>query len=66
MIAARLVELMKLTDMPNGLSDLGYTDDDVDALTAGAYPQRRLMDNSPLELDKSELATIYRNAMQYW
>ena len=65
-IAARLVELMKLTDMPNGLSGLGYTDDDVDALTAGAYPQRRLMDNSPLELDKSELATIYRNAMQYW
>ena len=64
--AARLVELMKTTDMPNGLSDLGYTDDDVDALTAGAYPQRRLMDNAPVELDKSELATIYRNAMKYW
>ena len=65
-LAARLVELMKTTDMPNGLSDLGYTDDDVDALTAGAYPQRRLMDNAPVELDKSELATIYRNAMKYW
>ena len=26
----------------------------------------RLMDNAPRELDKSELATIYRDAMKYW
>ena len=53
---------MKATGIPNGLMDVGYTEDDVDALTEGAYPQRRLMDNAPVSIAQHELKAIYRDA----
>ena len=58
--------VMKVTDMPNGLKGVGYSEDDVDALTDGAYPQRRLLDNAPVDIDKEELKGIYRDALKYW
>lgn len=65
-LSERLVHLMKVTDMPNGLKGVGYSEDDVDALTDGAYLQRRLLDNAPVDIDKEELKGIYRDALKYW
>lgn len=52
--------------MPNGLGGVGYTDDDVVALTEGAYPQQRLLQNAPREMSKPVLADLFRHAMRYW
>ena len=65
-VAGRIVELMKATDMPNGIAGVGYTTDDIPALTEGAFPQRRLFDNAPRAISRDDLATLYRDAVSYW
>lgn len=65
-VAGRIVELMKATDMPNGIAGVGYTTGDTPALTEGAFPQRRLFDNAPRAISREDLATLYRNAISYW
>jgi alcohol dehydrogenase class IV len=52
--------------MPNGLSGVGYSEDDVVALTEGAHPQQRLLQNAPREMSKPVLAELFRQAMRYW
>jgi hydroxyacid-oxoacid transhydrogenase len=65
-LATRLVELMRATNMPNGLHALGYTKSDTGALTAGAFPQRRLLLNSPREVTRDDLHGLFESAMTYW
>jgi len=45
---------------------VGYGEADVAALTEGAFPQRRMFDNAPLEISKDDLAGLYRSALSYW
>ncbi|BBZ39802.1 hydroxyacid-oxoacid transhydrogenase [Mycobacterium conspicuum] len=61
-----LIRIMRAVGMPNGLSAVGYTDDDVTALTQGAHPQQRLLQNAPREMTKPVLAELFRQAMRYW
>ena len=65
-LAGRIIELMRATGMPNGLAGLGYTEDDIPALTDGAYPQKRLLDNATLPIGKETLAGLFRDALRYW
>lgn len=65
-LAGELIRTMKAVGMPNGLGGVGYTDDDVAALTQGAYPQQRLLQNAPREMSKAVLADLFRQAMRYW
>ncbi len=65
-LAARIVGLMKTTDIPNGLAGVGYGAGDLGALTEGAYPQRRLMDNAPLEISREALSGLFADALRYW
>src|SRR5205823_4477451 len=44
----------------------GYPADDVVALTDGAHPQQRLLQNAPREMSKPVLADLFRQAMRYW
>jgi hydroxyacid-oxoacid transhydrogenase len=65
-LANELIRVMRAVRMPNGLSAVGYTEDDVVALTEGAYPQQRLLQNAPREMSKPVLADLFRRAMRYW
>ncbi len=65
-LAGQIVALMKQTGMPNGLSGVGYGADDLGALTDGAFPQRRLLQNAPLEISRDCLTGLYRDALAYW
>jgi len=40
--------MMRSTGIPNGLKGVGYTEDDIENLTDGAFPQKRLIDNAPM------------------
>jgi alcohol dehydrogenase class IV len=65
-LAGELIRVMRAVGMPNGLSGVGYTDDDVVALSEGAHPQQRLLQNAPREMSKPVLADLFRRAMRYW
>ena len=66
LLANRVIEMMRQTNMPNGLQDLGYTEEDLEALTEKAYPQKRLLDNAPLKVSREQLKELFRDAMRYW
>jgi alcohol dehydrogenase class IV len=42
-LADRIIDMMKATGVPNGLTGVGYTQDDLDNLTDKAFPQKRLI-----------------------
>ena len=65
-LAACIIAMMRDTDMPNGISALGYGDADISALTEGAYAQQRLLANSPIAVNEDDLKALYHGASSYW
>ncbi len=65
-LASRLIEMMRVTAMPNGVAGVGYDQDDVPALASGAFSQQRLLGNAPNAVSESDLQSIYRQALHYW
>ncbi len=65
-LAGRIVELMRATGIPNGLSGLGYSAADAGALVDGSFPQRRLFSNSPRDITRDDLRELFLNALTYW
>ena len=57
---------MRAVGMPNGLSAVGYSEDDCTTLADGAWPQQRLLQNAPVESDKSLLTKMFQGAVRYW
>jgi alcohol dehydrogenase class IV len=65
-VARRLIHLMQLCAIPNGVGGVGYHDGDIDTLTAGAWAQQRLVNNAPKPVGQQQLADLFRGAMRYW
>ena len=65
-LAGRVIEMMRATGMPNGLSALGFTAADVDALAAGSEPQYRVIRNAPKDVSLADLKDLFGAAMRYW
>ncbi|HQR12782.1 MAG TPA: hydroxyacid-oxoacid transhydrogenase [Casimicrobiaceae bacterium] len=65
-LANRVIDMMKLTGMPNGLSALGFGEDQIDALADGAEPQYRVIRNAPADVGRDELKSLFRAALRYW
>jgi len=65
-LSNQIIHLMRSTDMPNGISGVGYALEDVTALTAGAFPQQRLMQNAPCEIAEGTLSDLFKAAVSYW
>ena len=65
-VADRIIEFMQLLDMPNGLSALGYTTDDIPNLVQGTLPQHRVTKLSPHPADADQLTQIFHDALTYW
>jgi alcohol dehydrogenase class IV len=65
-LAGRIIELMRATGMPNGLTALGFGDAQIDALATGAEPQYRVIRNAPIDVDRDVLKTLFRAALRYW
>ena len=58
--------MMRDTGIPNGLSGVGYSMNDLDALTDRSFAQKRLIENGPLPITRSELKELFQDAMNYW
>ena len=65
-VSKRIIEMMKETSIPNGLNEIGFTADDVKALTASTIRQKRAIANSPRETNTTDIEILYRNALSYW
>ncbi len=58
--------MMRNIGIPNGLSGVGYCEDDISALTERAWPQKRVIDNSARPVEKDEIRTMFEGAISYW
>lgn len=65
-IANILIDILKKLNFPNGLSALGFTENDIPALVEGTLKQQRLLINSPIKVGEKELIEIYKNTMVIW
>ena len=62
-LAASLERLMTDIGAPTRLGQLGYGEDDLDAIVSGALDQRRLLVGSPREVGAAELEAILRASL---
>jgi hydroxyacid-oxoacid transhydrogenase len=66
LLADAVIDLMKKTGMPNGLSAVGYTESDVDGLVEGTMPQHRVTKLCPRPFDAHQLREIFVNSLVLW
>ncbi|MCP4188767.1 MAG: iron-containing alcohol dehydrogenase [Gammaproteobacteria bacterium] len=64
-VAGCIIDLMKQTDMPNGLSGLGFGADDIKPLAASSIRQGRAIANAPRETNLQDIENIYAAALSY-
>ena len=65
-LADQIISMMRDTGIPNGLSGVGYSTNDLNALTDRSFAQKRLIENGPLPIAWSELKELFQDAMSYW
>ncbi|PKN22775.1 MAG: alcohol dehydrogenase [Deltaproteobacteria bacterium HGW-Deltaproteobacteria-21] len=65
-LARAVIDLMKKTGMPNGLSAVGYTEADVPRLVEGTLPQHRVTKLCPRPFTPEDLEGIFLDSMRIW
>jgi len=65
-LEGRIIHFMQKLNMPNGLSAVGYTEEDIPALVTGTLPQHRVTKLSPIPAGEEELTALFRNSMKLW
>lgn len=65
-LSKRLIELMRDTHMPNGLSGVGFNESHVKALAESSIRQARAIANAPRDSNIVDIENMYSNALSYW
>ncbi len=65
-LADRIIEFMQVLEIPNGLSAIGFSSNEIPALVEGTLPQHRVTKLSPQPAGAEELADLFQDAMSYW
>jgi len=65
-LADRIVSLMRKAGMPNGLSAVGFTEEDVDKLVEGTLPQQRVTRLSPRPFTPEDLKQLFLDSLTCW
>ena len=65
-VASRIIQLMRDTHAPNGLSGVGFGENDIRDLAASSIRQTRAIQNAPREADQGAMEAIYRDSISYW
>ena len=66
LLADAIIKLIRQIDIPNGLSAVGYTAQDVDKLVAGTLPQHRVTKLAPRPTTESDLRQLFLDSMTLW
>jgi len=65
-LSNRLIELMRNTHMPNGLTGVGFKETDIKALAESSVRQSRAIANAPRESNIIDIENMYSDALSYW
>ncbi|MBZ0293801.1 MAG: iron-containing alcohol dehydrogenase [Anaerolineae bacterium] len=65
-LADAIIDLMKKTGVPNGLSAIGFTEADIDRLVEGTIPQHRVTKLSPRPASADDLRLLFQDSMTIW
>ncbi len=65
-LADAIVDIMRKTGMPNGLSAIGFSPADVDKLVEGTLPQHRVTKLSPRPASPADLKQLFLDSMRCW
>jgi len=65
-LSKRLIQLMKDTKMPNGLTDIGFSDKDIKPMAESSFRQQRAINNAPRDSNLVDLENMYTGALRYW
>jgi hydroxyacid-oxoacid transhydrogenase len=66
LLACAIIDIMRRTGIPNGLSAVGYGPDDVTELVAGTMPQHRVTRLSPRPFSEADLERLFLDSMSCW
>ena len=55
-----------LADLPNGLTAVGYGQEDIPGLVDGALQQQRLLATAPLPVTADDLTSIFADSLTLW
>ncbi len=66
LLADKIVEFMQRLKIPNGLSAVGFTRDDIPALVRATVPQHRVTKLSPRPAGEEELARLFEDSLVAW
>ena len=65
-LAQAIIDLMKTTGIPNGLSAVGYQPVDIPKLVNATLPQHRVTKLSPIPVDSKVLTHLFEDSMVCW
>jgi len=65
-LANAVARLMREVGIPNGISELGFGESDLEALTEGTMKQQRLLAQSPCPVGQRDVEELFRNSLRYW
>lgn len=65
-LAAATIDFMRKVGVPNGLSAIGFSENDLDDLVKGASAQHRITKLAPRPFNENDLREMFRDAMRYW
>jgi len=65
-LADAVIDLMKKTDMPNGLSAVGFSEDDLEALVTGTLPQHRVTKLCPRSFTGEDIRQLFYSSLKLW
>ena len=66
LLSKALINLMRQTNMPNGLQSVGYLPEDIDDLVNGTMPQHRVTKISPRPINSTVLRNLFLDSMTLW
>ena len=61
-----LIDLMRKLDVPNGLLEMGFTEEDIPELVEATLPQHRVTKLSPRPAGAEDLAKLFKDSMKIW
>lgn len=65
-LSERIVQIMQVLGLPNGLGAIGFTKDDAPELAKGTLPQHRVTKLSPRPANEEDLVKLFEESMQLW
>jgi hydroxyacid-oxoacid transhydrogenase len=66
LLAGALIDLMRRSGIPNGLSAVGYSPQDVESLVEGTLPQHRVTKLSPRPATPEDLTQLFLESLKIW